>query len=68
MIRFREDMKINVATQIVGGNITEDEDMTFKKGDTIDAEIYNEDGDYVDIGFASGWTAEGVLKDSIEVI
>lgn len=71
MIKFKQDTTL----QVVEGydeatdNITEDVEETFKSGEKVDADIFNDDGtDYVDIQFGDGSVALGVQRDYFEVV
>jgi hypothetical protein len=71
MIKFKQDTTL----QVIEGydeatdNITEDVEETFKGGEKVDADIFNDDGtDYVDIQFGDGSVALGVQRDCFEVV
>lgn len=71
MIKFKQDTTL----QVIEGydeendNITEESENTFKKGELIDADIYNDDKTgYVDIQFGDGSVSTGVQKSCFEVV
>ena len=69
MLRFKTATSLNVITEFdeATDNIVDEQEMTFKQGAKVDAEILNEDdGDYCDLLFADGSVATSVLKDCIE--
>ena len=69
MIRFRTETTENVVNAVDGNGDVQDEDrVTFKQGEKVDADIYNDNGDDVDIQFANGSVVNGLSKDTIEVI
>ena len=69
MIRFRTETTENVINAVDSNGDVQDEDrVTFKQGEEIDADIYNDNGDDVDIQFANGSVINGLSKDIIEVM
>ena len=70
MIRFRTETTLQVITEFdkENDNIVDEVETTFKQGEKVDADIYSDDGSYVDIRFADGSIATSVLKDDIEVM
>lgn len=70
MIRFR----VNTPVTIIEGfdektdNITDEHETTFKQGEQVDADIFNEDEHYADIQYGDGSISLGVLKDCFEIM
>lgn len=69
MIRFRVKTTLQVIDNYdAKAEVVDDTEETFEQGEKVDADIFNEDGDRVDVQFADGSMAYGVLKDEIEVM
>jgi hypothetical protein len=70
MITFKNDIQLTIVTGFdeKADNITDEQTETFKAGEPVDAEIVSEDGDYVDLQFASeGGVAFGVQRSCFDV-
>ena len=69
MIRFRTETTVNVVNSVDGKGAVQDEDrVTFKQGEKVDADITFDDGEIVDIQFSNGSMVNGLSKDVIEVM
>jgi hypothetical protein len=70
MIKFKQDIRLEVIegfderTDMIIDKVEE----SFKAGEKVDAEIYSEHGNYVDLQYGDGSITLGVPKDSFEVI
>jgi len=70
MIRFRTDTTLQVVTEFdeKNDNIVDEVEEHFKAGDKAEADIFSEDGDYVDLQFGDGSVALSVLRDCFETL
>jgi len=70
MIKFKIDTTLQVITEFdeKTDNITEECEEYFKKGELVDADIYEEDGDNVSIQFGDGSVAMGIQRSCFEVV
>ena len=72
MLRFRKEYTVQVIENFdeKTDQITDQTEETFKQGEEVDADIYEEREDVgtVDIQFGDGSICLGVPKDCIEVI
>ena len=72
MISFNKDTVLNIITGIFNGNIISEREEICLGGLTYNAEIISSDdykGDkYVDLKFADGGLAKGVLRECFKVL
>ncbi len=69
MITFKEDITLTIVDGFdeETDNITSETTETFKAGEKVDAEIYNDNGDYVDLQYGDGTVSLGVLRSSFDL-
>jgi hypothetical protein len=69
MIAFKQDTQLSVVIRFdeAADEIAEQAEETFKKGELVDAEVYNTYGKYADIQYADGTVSTGVLRSSFVV-
>ena len=69
MISFKQDTELEIVISFDEKNdrIAEQGKETFKKGELVDADIYNNYGDYADIQYGDGTVSTGILRSSFVV-
>ena len=77
MIMFKDNTTLSVIeTRVIetrwydtdNCNITEGSDRTFKAGEKIEANVFDDDGDYVDLQFKNGSMSLCVERQMFEII
>ena len=69
MIKFKRNIELTIVTGYdeESDNITDETTILFLKGEIIDGDVIDEDGDYCDIEFSNG-VAFGVSKTAFKIV
>lgn len=70
MIKFNQDITlecINTFDEELD-EVTDSEEITFKAGELVDADVFNDHGEVVSIQYGDGAVSYGVPKNSFEII